>query len=67
MLHLCFLPESSAALVLLSMDSGNAAHGNYPRAIEREFDMTVITTVPNVSYLAYTKRSGNTVYHQQPI
>jgi GTP-binding protein LepA len=23
--------------------------------LEREFDMTVITTVPNVSYLAYTK------------
>ena len=24
--------------------------------LEREFDMTVITTVPNVSYLAYTKK-----------
>ena len=26
--------------------------------LEREFDMTVITTVPNVSYLAYTKKEN---------
>src|SRR5690606_1007678 len=25
--------------------------------LEREFDMTVITTVPNVSYLAYTNKN----------
>ena len=24
--------------------------------LEREFDMTVITTVPNVSYIAYTTK-----------
>ncbi|MFT3793737.1 translation elongation factor 4 [Flavobacterium sp.] len=28
--------------------------------LEREFDMTVITTVPNVSYLAYTKKDVDT-------
>ena len=28
--------------------------------LEREFDMTVITTVPNVSYLAYTKKEPET-------
>ncbi|MHC5201954.1 translation elongation factor 4 [Myroides sp. LJL119] len=28
--------------------------------LEREFNMTVITTVPNVSYLAYTKKEPNT-------
>ncbi len=28
--------------------------------LEREFDMTVITTVPNVSYLAYTKKDPET-------
>lgn len=27
--------------------------------LEREFDMTVITTVPNVSYLAYTNKNPN--------
>ena len=29
--------------------------------LEREFDMTVITTVPNVSYHAYTKKEPNTI------
>src|SRR5690554_4929453 len=29
--------------------------------LEREFDMTVITTVPNVSYHAYTKKEPDTV------
>ena len=29
--------------------------------LEREFDMTVITTVPNVSYNAYTNREPDTV------
>ena len=28
--------------------------------LEREFNMTVITTVPNVSYLAYTKKNPDT-------
>jgi GTP-binding protein LepA len=28
--------------------------------LEREFNMTVITTVPNVSYLAYTKKDPET-------
>lgn len=28
--------------------------------LEREFNMTVITTVPNVSYLAYTKKEPDT-------
>ncbi len=33
--------------------------------LEREFDMTVITTVPNVSYKAYTKK-GNVVVVNNP-
>jgi GTP-binding protein LepA len=53
---LVFLPESSAALGfgfrcgflgMLHMD---------PRTFRAEFNMTVITTVPNVSYFAYTKK-----------
>jgi GTP-binding protein LepA len=31
--------------------------------LEREFDMTVITTVPNVSYFAYTKKEGKLEIH----
>lgn len=30
--------------------------------LEREFNMTVITTVPNVSYLAYTKKDPDTPF-----
>ncbi|PJR03367.1 translation elongation factor 4 [Avrilella dinanensis] len=30
--------------------------------LEREFNMTVITTVPNVSYLAYTKKEPDTPF-----
>jgi len=30
--------------------------------LEREFNMTVITTVPNVSYLAYTKKNPETPF-----
>jgi GTP-binding protein LepA len=30
--------------------------------LEREFDMTVITTVPNVSYLAYTKKDPESAF-----
>ena len=59
---LVFTPESSAALGfgfrcgflgMLHMEI-------IQERLEREFDMTVITTVPNVSYLAYTKKEPDT-------
>ncbi len=59
---LVFQPESSAALGfgfrcgflgMLHMEI-------IQERLEREFDMSVITTVPNVSYYAYTKKEPDT-------
>ena len=61
---LVFVPESSAALGfgfrcgflgMLHMEI-------IQERLEREFDMTVITTVPNVSYYAYTNKDPQTPF-----
>ena len=65
---LTFEPESSAALGfgfrcgflgMLHMEI-------IQERLEREFDMTVITTVPNVSYLAYYRRGGDPLIVNNP-
>jgi GTP-binding protein LepA len=65
---LTFEPESSAALGfgfrcgflgMLHMEI-------IQERLEREFDMTVITTVPNVSYKAYLKKGGECIIVNNP-
>ncbi|SHE93546.1 GTP-binding protein LepA [Psychroflexus salarius] len=59
---LVFQPESSAALGFGFRCGflGMLHLEIIQERLEREFDMTVITTVPNVSYLAYTNKEPET-------
>ncbi len=60
---LVFTPESSAALGFGFRCGflGMLHLEIIQERLEREFDMTVITTVPNVSYYAYTNREPDTM------
>lgn len=66
---LTFMPESSIALGfgfrcgflgLLHMEI-------IQERLDREFDMDVITTVPNVSYMCYTKQGEVKEVHNPPV
>jgi len=60
---LVFIPESSAALGFGFRCGflGMLHLEIIQERLEREFDMTVITTVPNVSYHAFTNKNSDTV------